>query len=121
MTRNKKRLVIAAGAMVLLAVVGLSSPGRRALARMASIITPALVTQNNQDVEQRARARHGWGPGITNSVVRGSIIYYDSNAMPVRVAGVAIYRKHPDRLRVELDRGGVTEVRGFDGSEAWKE
>jgi len=118
--RSKRSLAIAVGAMLLLCVVAVSNPGRRALARMASVMAPAPVTQTNQDVEQRAKARHGWGPGITSSVVRGSIIYYDPNGMPVRVAGVTIYRKHPDRLRVELDRAGEVETRGFDGAGAWK-
>jgi hypothetical protein len=118
--RSKKSLVIAAGAMLSMGVIAVSSPGRRALVKIVSVIAPASVTQSNQDVEQRAKARHGWGPAITNSVVRGSIIYYDPNGMPVRVAGVTIYRKHPDRLRVELARGGAVEVRGFDGSGAWK-
>lgn len=79
--------------------------------------TPAMQT----DAEQRARARHGWDGRLTNtSVVRGAITYYDINGIEVQRVGMTLYRGYPDRLRLEIERPGGSEVSGFDGRASWR-
>lgn len=131
MKSKRRNLLVTAGALIcILAVAALSKPGRAALTRLisfagisSSVTTgpAAVVLQSSGDVEQRARARHGWSASIQNSVVRGTLTNYDRNGMATRLAAVTLYRKYPDRLRVELNLNGVVETSGYDGREAWRE
>ena len=131
--RLNKRVVLATiCAVCLLAIVGVSKPGRSALRSILSLIepaptatpapdpTPAAVTPA-PDVEQRARARHGWTSTVVNSVVRGTITYLNADGTASAPAsGFTLYRKYPELLRIEVDRGGRVEVSGFDNVKAWR-
>jgi hypothetical protein len=127
---NRNQLLVTIGAICLLTVAGVSSSGRSAVRSFLSFVVPfttpapeaipaAIATA--PDTEQRARARHGWNPGIVNSVVRGTITYFDSDGADIAPrAGFALYQKYGEGLRVELDRGAAVEVSGFDQVRAWK-
>jgi len=117
----------------LLAAVALSNRGRTTIRRLAAKLTgsptatlatgpgePTAVAQAGPDVEQRARIRHGWTSSITNSVVQGTIITYNRNGGVIDQANLTVYRAYPNRVRVELSRGGVVETMGFDGISAWR-
>jgi len=129
--KRRRLQMAAAGLVCLLAVVALSNPGRVALRRLAAKVTgsPASKTaveaseataDDGPDVEQRARARHGWGTPIINSVVQGTITYYDRNGGVSDQAGLTVYRALPNSLRVELNRNGTVETVGFNGISAWQ-
>lgn len=77
------------------------------------------VSLQTVDLGARARARHGWTTALLNSVMRGSISFYDRDGNSTRQAAVTVYRLYPDRLRVELTRGASTEVFGFNQTDAW--
>jgi hypothetical protein len=129
---HKRRIVLVIALAGLMAAGALSKPGRIMLSRVSTALRtgevralwsggPAAVTlASTGDVEQRARAKHGWGPAVLNSVARGVITYYDRAGVVTQRTGIAIYRKYPDRLRVELGQGTPVEVLGFDHQEAWK-
>jgi hypothetical protein len=110
---------MAAAVVCLLAAGAMSSPGRTAL---RSVLTALHITSATPegDVEQRARARHGWSAAVANSVVRGKITYYDRNGMATRQVRLTLMRKYPDRLRVEIDDRGTVVTSGFDGTATWK-
>jgi hypothetical protein len=57
---------------------------------------------------------------VLNSVARGVITTYDRNGEVTGHNGITIYRKYPDRLRVELGVGTQVEAQGFDHQQAWK-
>jgi len=130
---NRKRMMIGGAAIVfLLAAVAMSEPGRAALGRMMALILPeakpAIETSGastsapqSQDAEERARQRHGWNGGITTSLIRGSIIYFDKDERAIEQWAVTIYRRYPEQARVEINRGNGVEVYGFDGTRAWRE
>lgn len=134
---NTKLAVIALVPIGLLFTIGLSKPGRSAINRLISLVAPSPVTttaeKNAQplgntvsptataeDVEGRARVRHGWNATVINAVARGTITYYDSDGMVSGQAAITLYRKYPQLLRIEIDRGGTVEVLGFDQVRAWK-
>jgi hypothetical protein len=116
---NKTRIVIPIITLCLLAAAGLSKPGRATLKTvLAKIASPAAASN---DVEQRARVRHGWDhQPILNSVTHGTITYYDRSGIAVQRVGLTVYRKFPDRVRLEIDRLGGQEVSGFNGRDAWR-
>jgi hypothetical protein len=72
------------------------------------------------DLESRARARHGWNAGVLNSVMRGIVVFYQSDGTNTGQATMTVYRAYPSRLRAELTRGGNTEIWGFDSLSAWR-
>jgi hypothetical protein len=132
--RNRKPIALGAGAalVLLLAAAGLSQPGRRSAQRLFAAVTgsgpsrtdPAslggTVAAASPDVEQRARAHHGWGPTILDSVAKGSITWYDRSGAITRQGTLVIYRKFPDLLRVEVTANQTTEVSGFDATNPWR-
>jgi hypothetical protein len=130
---KRQPIQIAAVVMVcLLAAAALSNPGRRTIRRMVAKVTGSpsgtmtaspddqALAQAGLDVEQRVRARYGWTNSIVNSVVQGSIIYYDRNGAVIDQANLTVYRAYPNRLRVVLDRKGAVETVGFNGVNAWR-
>jgi hypothetical protein len=127
---RKKSFQIAAIALIaLLLGAGLTKAGRSTFSRALSLVTsktqpgetsPEPAVQGGQDIEQRARARHGWTPAIVNSVIRGAITFYNRDGATRDQANIAISRAYPDRLRIELNRNGVVETAGFDGANAWQ-
>jgi len=92
-----------------------SSPGEDADTTRASSLAATGL-----DIEQRARAAHGWRADIANSLARGSIIYYDTSGRATGQYAVTILRGYPDRVRVEIDRGSTRETFGFNQTSAWK-
>jgi hypothetical protein len=129
---KRTRLIGAVIAICMLVAAGLSQPGRRSAQKLLAAITnsspssalPAgpgvAVAGTSPDVEQRARAHHGWGPTILDSVAKGSIIWYDRSGATTRQGTVVIYRKFPDLLRVEVTANQTTEVSGFDATNPWR-
>lgn len=125
---TKRMMVVGVAAVLLTTAVTMSKPGRSALGRVMALIAPATKTvseatepvPDSTDIEQRSRQKHGWNAGVTSSMVRGEIIYFDSDEKPIEQWAVTIYRKYPEQARVEIDRGKGLEVYGFDGSNAWK-
>jgi hypothetical protein len=132
-----KRLALLAAALVgLLAVAGVSKPGRATLGKIisaaglgrerhsygavADATDDVKETAASQDVEQRARAAHGWQASVTNSIVRGELLRFDPNGTLQQQWAITVYRKYPDRLRVEIQRIGAVDVFGMDNSGAWK-
>lgn len=134
MSKRKRNVALAmAGVFGFISIVAFSKPGRTLLARELSFLTTKSIStsqnksgvvesadQTSQDVEQRARARHGWVNSITNSVVDGVVTFYNSAGTITSAANLKVYRAYPDQLRVELDRGGVNETVGFNQSGAWQ-
>jgi hypothetical protein len=119
MMQTKKRLIIASGLVCFLAAAGVSNPGRATL--KAAFTGIAALVATGPDVEERARASHGWSSqAVTNSLVLGTMIYYDGGGREVRRYAMRLYRKYPERLRMELERQGMTFTVGFDGLEAWR-
>jgi hypothetical protein len=123
MTR-KKTLIITSLLVGLLGLSALSQTGRSTFSSVIALVSMpknAVLVTAVGDVERRARARHGWdGQPVLNSVASGSLTYYDGQGMAIRRANLTLYRKYPDRLRLELEQDGVTEVSGFDQAQAWK-
>lgn len=123
-------LIVAASALCLLVAIGFSRPGRAALGRLLSVVSgsqpdegmesPFSSGQGSGDFEQRARVRHGWSATVTNSVLRGTITFYNRNGEAKRQASLSLYRKYPDRLRLDLDSGSVVETLAFDQNTAWR-
>jgi len=124
MSNRRKKLIATAIAVMCLAVVALSGPGRAALSKVWSSLTSgdpvATTVQAGGDIEQRARLRHGWNAGVVNSVVRGTMTRYDREGNKTSEAGITLYRRYPDRVRIELEQGGQTIVMGFDDTQAWR-
>jgi len=119
--------------LFLLAAAGLSQPGRQSARKLLAALggtppttaapsTPSITAAPGAsfDVEQRARAHHGWGPTILDSVAKGSITWYDRSGATTRQGTLVIYRKFPDLLRVEVTSNQTTDVSGFDGTNSWR-
>lgn len=126
--RKKNVRVAAIVVVVLLAAMALSNPGRATIARVLSSLTVRTLrpdptvsaAQSGPDLEARARARHGWNAALVdNSVVQGTVTFYNRDGGTTGQAQVVIYRRYPDRLRVVLRRGASVEVLGFDQTTAW--
>src|SRR5262245_39908907 len=120
MNHRRKRIAITSSlALCLLGAVGMSKPGRMTFRRVLSVLASP-----SPDAAQRARTKHGWGARpIENSLVRGTLTYYDRNGLETRRFKIALYRKYPDQLRRELERddgSGKKIVSGFDGRVAWR-
>jgi hypothetical protein len=111
---RRSSIVIAAAFVCSLSAAGMTKPGRVTITRALAIF------QKAPDVEQRARAKHGWSDAVINSVARGTITYYDRNGMATGRAGLTLYRQYPGTLRVEIERDGATEVSGLAEGVAWK-
>lgn len=94
-----------------------TATGSAAITRMMALIAAAVPG----DAEQRAKAKHGWTDSLKDSVIRGRFLDYDANGMLGRIGEMTMYRQYPDKLRIEIERRGATEVKGVDGDEAWKE
>jgi len=134
--KTKTKLTIAASALALLALVA-ATPARAVLTRLAAHVVPLLARHaepahtpapvsvstavvSTVDVEQRARAAHGWTSSVVNSVARGSIIFYDSTGRATGQFGITISRAYPDKVRFEVNRGTSTDISGFDHTTPWK-
>jgi hypothetical protein len=132
MLKNKKPIAFAAGVAILFALgaAGLSQPGQNSVHKLLAALSGAPTARETPaspppaatppDVEQRARAHHGWGPNILDSVAKGSITWYDRSGAITRQGGLVIYRKFPDLLRVEVTANQTTEVSGFDATNPWR-
>lgn len=127
--KQKSAQIAALATICLLAAAALSSPGRTTIRHLMARITEspaggsndaAVQASANADLLGRARARHGWNHALVNSVARGRITYYDRNGAAIDEARVTVYRGYPNRLRVEMNRGGAVETVGFNGSNAWQ-
>src|SRR5262245_49355807 len=95
-------VVIAAVALCALAAAGLTAPGRSGLGRVLSVARPSSgpravpvpsPSPAGPDIEQKARAAHGWRASIQDSVVTGEINYFDRNGFITRQAAIKILRK----------------------------
>ena len=127
MTRNRKIAAMACVIALLAAALTISASGRNAMAGLLSFVKAgprwlagesAMVAVPTQDVEARARAKHGWA-NVNSSLVRGAITYFEDGLVS-RQARITIYRKYPDRVRVEIEQGGLLEAFGFDHNSAWR-
>src|SRR5262249_7103707 len=132
--RRSKKTVFAAVALGLMTGLVAASPTRTVFKRLIARVAPSLAigseptitrlpqvqTPAGTDVEQRARTAHGWSSAISNSVAQGSIIYYDINGRASAQYSITISRAYPDRVRVDINRGGVVEAFGFDQVIAWR-
>jgi hypothetical protein len=130
-SRKRQVLWCCGGALVfMLAAAGLSQPGRQSARKLLATLggTPpttavpsaSSATASGPDVEQRARAHHGWGPTILDSAAKGSITWYDRSGATTRQGTLVIYRKFPDLLRVEVTSNQSTDVSGFNGTNPWR-
>lgn len=114
--------------LCLVAGAAVSDPGRAVLKRLfssssgeTSAVTPGdAIEEAGQDVEQRARARHGWNAAVINSVMRGQITFYNREGESVDQANMTLFRLYSDRMRMELKRGRKVETLGFNQARAWK-
>jgi hypothetical protein len=133
MMKSKKPIAFAAGAAILFALgaAGLSQPGQHSVHKLLAALSgtptagetpasPPPAATTAPDIEQRARAHHGWGPTILDSVAKGSITWYDRSGATTRQGTLVIYRKFPDLLRVEVTSNQTTDVSGFDGTNSWR-
>jgi hypothetical protein len=126
--RKKTILTAAAVTICMLAVAGVSRPGRDVISKAFFLVKGAVMgggtnsasmTPPGQDAEQRAREKHGWGKGLVNSIVRGTITYY-KNDLVVRQARLTLYYKFPDRVRVEEENDGIISACGSGTDGEWK-
>jgi hypothetical protein len=121
---KKKLLIITVIVVGLLGISGISQTGRTSVSKLFALLKgqqTAAPAVPKGDVEQRARIKHGWDKQpVNNSLVHGTIVYYDNNGMAVKQANLTLYRKYPERIRIELESNGNTEIVGFDQSQAWK-
>jgi hypothetical protein len=133
MLKNKKKTAFAAGVSILLTLgaAGLSQPGQHSVHKLLAALSgtptaretpasPPPAATTAPDVEQRARAHHGWGPTVLDSVAKGSITWYNRSGAITRQGTLVIYRKFPDLLRVEVTSNQTTEVSGFDATNPWR-
>jgi hypothetical protein len=137
-----KLILIAALALSLLAAGSLSVPGRSTLGRILALARPASRPEiaggrgaspgpspspQDPDIEQKARVAHGWHSSIEDSVITGSVNFFDRNGFISRQASIKILRKYPEFVRIELTAAGTGSgsdrltVMGFDGIAAWKQ
>jgi hypothetical protein len=125
--RNKTAAAILAVAFCS-AAAGTTGLGRRTVSALLSRVSSESVThpsgtrgaqapQSGPDVETRARAAHGWDGSVRDWVAIGAITYNDQQGKVTNTAPLTIYRKYPDKLRVEA-RGVATF--GFDQARSWK-
>jgi hypothetical protein len=133
---QNKKIIIAGLALVIAISAVAATPARGVLTRLIARIVPSLANSGARpansatpvsistapalDVEQRARAAHGWTASVANSVARGEIIYYDSAGRATGQYAITISRAYPDRVRVEIDRGQTKDVSGFDQTNSWR-
>jgi hypothetical protein len=87
---------------------------------IAQSATPSSSDQSGPDIEERARAAHGWSPSILDSTMTGSINYYDRNGDVTRQGAIKILRAYPDQVRAEITSGGKTDIFGYDANNAWR-
>jgi len=100
----------------LLAVAGVSKPGRTTARKLFSLLAPVAASP---DVEQRARAKHGWNTRMTGAVVRGTITYYQDDLVQ-RQARLTLYYGFPNQLRVETEYQGIIEAWGYGSAGEWQ-
>lgn len=117
---NKKVYATVLVLFLLLSAAASTRPGQTSI-RAALKKIGLLGTPPSPDIEQRARAKHGWDRRpILDTVIQGMITYYDRGGIAVQQLPMTLYRKYPDRLRLEIDRPGGQETSGFDGRDAWR-
>jgi hypothetical protein len=98
-------------------ISGIVAPTVRSSPASGPLTSPAASA--TLDVEQRARAAHGWSNSIATSVAQGSIIYYDSSGRATGQYAITLTRGYPDRVRVDINRGS-SDASGFDQTSAWE-
>jgi hypothetical protein len=116
-------------AVFITTAVAMSRPGRTVIGKVVAMMSAAPAAKETasaealperEDVEQRARRKHGWTSGVTSWLARGSIIYYDAGGKAVEQWAVTVYRKYPEQGRIEINRGAGIETSGYDGTRAWR-
>jgi hypothetical protein len=125
-------ILVSFGIIIALAAAVISNPGRAGLSRVVGVIgskTPpphkasarsGALTPSGTDVGQQAAAAAGWTANIHNSVTTGNIARYDRTGAATSQAGITIYMKYPDSLRVDIDHGGGNhDIIGFDQGSPW--
>src|SRR5215469_2028045 len=127
--KHKRIIIISLAVIAVFTAAGLSRPVKTAITRIlpaARTATPQQAgpsaspsPQRGPDVEQRARAAHGWTPAIQDSAVTGSINFYNRSGDITRQGAIRILRNYPDMLRVEITSNGATEIFGFDHAAPW--
>jgi|SRR5215470_9406597 len=132
--KHKRMVFISLAIVILLAAAALSRPGKSAISRvlpaagppkplspkpLSAAGTSVPLPAAGPDIEQRARAAHGWTPTIQDSLVAGSINFFNRNGDTTRQGSIKILRRYPDMVRVEITSGGSTEVFGFDHVAPW--
>ena len=123
---KRKRLTItAAVAVCLLSIAGLSNPGRTAIGGIYSLLRgfgsaaqPAPPAAD--DVESRARAKHGWDKAPGSWVMRGTITYLDPSGAVARQGQVTVYRQDKEQIRVDIEHQGIIKAQGVDKGDAWQ-
>ncbi len=123
------RLRLALGVMASLAaltVIALSGPGKAAVNQLLAAVSQrddqqprSIATPTTPEWAEQARTRHGWTAGVNNTVLQGSISFYNRDGSSAGTGSLVIYRRYPDLLRVEMTRGGNVQVFGFNGNQAW--
>jgi hypothetical protein len=84
----------------------------------ASTSAPAAA-QGPANIAQAASAAHNWNKYILDSIVSGTITYYDITGNQTVTGSITIYRRYPDLLKVVIDWDGSTEVYGVDDRDSW--
>jgi hypothetical protein len=133
--KNKRKFVVPAsagafrGKLILIVAIAfslpvadsLTTPGRSTLSRILSRRPASLEpgrtaipsptpspTPQDPDIEQKARVAHGWRPSIEDSVVTGSINFFDRNGFinpasrhqdPEEIPGIRSHRADRRRYR----------------------
>ena len=126
MSHSRKRIAITAGALLcVLAAAGVSKPGRTTLGRVYSMLrssgsSPVPMPPPQPDVENRARARHGWDTAPPTWVMRGTIAFFDPSGALARRANLTVYRRYPDQIRVDIEHQGLIQAQGFDSGDGWQ-
>ena len=119
---NKTALAAGAAVVMSLAAACLSQPCRTSVQKLIAAVTGAAHGQAPTtpapatDVEQRARAHHGWSTTVLDSVAHGSLTRYDRTGAITSQGTFVIYRKFPVLLRVEVTVGTTTSISGFDST-----
>jgi hypothetical protein len=127
--KHQRTIIISLAAIGALGAVSLSRPGKSAISKVlptagpakarSAAATPTPTLTPSPDIEQRARAAHGWTASIHDSLLTGSINFYDRAGNVTRQGPIKILRSYPDKVRVEITSGGATEILGFDHVAPW--
>jgi len=129
---SRKVWIASALTVCAMAAAVISNPGRAGLGRVIAVIGGGgagphrtgvgskQATTAGVDAGQQAAAAAGWTANIHNSVTAGSITRYDRTGAATSQAGIILYMKYPESLRVDIDHGGGShDIIGFDQGSVW--